>query len=100
MGLPLAIALADQGATVAVYDINPAAVSQVNQGHMPFGEAGAGPMLERAVAAQRLSASVDPTIVGTAEHVIIVIGTPVDEHLNPDQQAITKALAGCAEVPT
>jgi UDP-N-acetyl-D-mannosaminuronic acid dehydrogenase len=35
--------------------------------------------------------------VATAEHVVVVIGTPVDEHLNPDQQAIPRALAGCAE---
>ena len=35
-------------------------------------------------------------IVGTAEHVVVVIGTPVDEHLNPDQTAIPKALGGCA----
>ena len=96
VGLPLAIAFADRGAEVAVYDVNPAAVRQVNNGHMPFDEPGAGPMLERAVAARRLVASADPSIVGTAEHVIVVIGTPIDEHLNPDQQAITRALEGCA----
>jgi UDP-N-acetyl-D-mannosaminuronic acid dehydrogenase len=96
VGLPLAIALADRGANVAIYDINPDAVSRVSQGHMPFDEPGAQPMLERAVAGQRLSASTDPAVVGTAEHVIVVIGTPVDEHLNPDQQAITRALGGCA----
>jgi len=28
--------------------------------------------------------------------VVVVIGTPVDEHLNPDQQAIPIALGGCA----
>src|SRR5213078_2323725 len=33
----------------------------------------------------------------TAEHVIVVIGTPVDEHLNPKQIAITRALGGCSE---
>ncbi len=96
VGLPLAIAFADRGAEVAVYDVNPAAVAQVCQGRMPFDEPGAGPVLERAVAGGRLSASADPAVVGTAEHVVVVIGTPVDEHLNPDQQAITRALAGCA----
>jgi UDP-N-acetyl-D-mannosaminuronic acid dehydrogenase len=28
--------------------------------------------------------------------VVVVIGTPVDEHLNPNQTAIPKALVGCA----
>jgi UDP-N-acetyl-D-mannosaminuronic acid dehydrogenase len=96
VGLPLAIAFADRGARVTVYDINPAAVAQVSQGRMPFDEPGAGPLLARAVADGRLIASGDAAVVGTAEHVVVVIGTPVDEHLNPDPQAITRALAGCA----
>jgi UDP-N-acetyl-D-mannosaminuronic acid dehydrogenase len=97
VGLPLAIALADRGAQVAVYDVNPAAVAEVSSGHMPFLESGAAPMLERAIATGRLVASTDPAIVGSAEHVIVVVGTPVDEHLNPDQQAVPRALAGCAD---
>ena len=32
--------------------------------------------------------SADEATVGTAEHLIVVIGTPVDEHLNPDPQAV------------
>ena len=97
VGLPLAIAFADRGADVAVFDIDPVAAAQVGGGRMPFQEPGAAPLLERAVAAGRLVASVDPAIVGTAEHVIVVVGTPVDEHLNPDQEAVPRALAGCAE---
>ena len=30
--------------------------------------------------------------MGRAEHVVVVIGTPVDEHLNPDPHAVPKAL--------
>ncbi len=97
VGLPLAIALADRGAQVAVYDVNPVAVAEVSSARMPFLESGAAPMLERAIASGRLVASVDPAIVGSAEHVVVVVGTPVDEHLNPDQQAVPRALAGCAD---
>ena len=46
--------------------------------------------------AGRLRASADPAVVGSAEHVVVVIGTPVDEHLNPNQTAIPRALGGCA----
>jgi UDP-N-acetyl-D-mannosaminuronic acid dehydrogenase len=97
VGLPLAIAFAGRGAQTAVYDVNPAAVELVSTGRMPFAEEGAGPLLERAVAQRSLVASTDPAIVGSAAHVVVVIGTPVDEHLNPDQQAIPRALAQCAE---
>jgi UDP-N-acetyl-D-mannosaminuronic acid dehydrogenase len=96
VGLPLAIAFADRGARVGIYDVSEAAVATVNGGGLPFDEPGAAPLLERAVAAGRLRASLDPSVVGSAEHVVVVIGTPVDEHLNPDQQAIPIALGGCA----
>ncbi len=96
VGLPLAIAFAERGASVGIYDVSEAAVASVNAGRLPFDEPGAAPLLERAVASGRLLASADPAIVGTAEHVVVVIGTPVDEHLNPDQAAIPKALSGCA----
>ena len=99
VGLPLAIAFADRGARVVIFDISEAAVATVNAGRMPFDEPGAAPLLERAVAAGRLSASADPAVVATAEHVIVVLGTPVDEHLNPDQTAIPRALSRVRFVP-
>jgi UDP-N-acetyl-D-mannosaminuronic acid dehydrogenase len=48
------------------------------------------------VSSGRLRASTDPSVVGTAENVVVVIGTPVDEHLNPNQNAIPRALSACA----
>jgi UDP-N-acetyl-D-mannosaminuronic acid dehydrogenase len=96
VGLPLAVAFADRAARVGIYDVSETAVATVNAGKLPFSEPGAAERLERAVAAGRLEASSDPSIVGTAEHVVVVIGTPVDEHLNPDQAAIPNALGGCA----
>src|SRR6204780_4790884 len=96
VGLPLAIAFADRGARVAIYDVSEEAVERVNAAKLPFDEPGALPLLEPAVAAGRLRASTDPAVVGTAEHVVVVIGTPVDEHLNPDQTAIPKALGACS----
>ena len=96
VGLPLAIAFADRGLRVGIYDVSEVAVAGVNAGRLPFDEPGAGPLLERAAASGQLYASVDPAIVGSAEHVVVVIGTPVDEFLNPNQTAIPKALGGCA----
>jgi len=97
VGLPLAIALADRGAQVGIYDLSEAAVEVVNEGELPFAEPGAADVLKRVVAEGRLTASAAAATVATGEHVVVVIGTPVDEHLNPDQQAVPRALAGCAE---
>jgi UDP-N-acetyl-D-mannosaminuronic acid dehydrogenase len=96
VGLPLAIAFASRGLQVGIYDVSETAVAAVNAGHLPFAEPGAADLLREARAAGRLTASAEPSIVGQAEHVVVVIGTPVDEHLNPDQAAIPNALGGCA----
>jgi UDP-N-acetyl-D-mannosaminuronic acid dehydrogenase len=97
VGLPLAIALADRGASVLVYDVSETAVDLVNDAVLPFDEPGAQDKLKAAVASESLRASTDPSVVAQAENVVVVIGTPVDEHLNPDPQAIPRALEGCAE---
>jgi UDP-N-acetyl-D-mannosaminuronic acid dehydrogenase len=97
VGLPLAIAFADRGARVGIYDTSAEAVELVNSARLPFDEPGAAPVLDRVVADGRLLATTDPAIVGTAANVVVVIGTPVDEHLNPDQTAIPRALGVCSE---
>jgi len=70
VGLPLAIAFADRGARVAIYDVSEEAVERVNAAKLPFDEPGALPLLERAVASGRLTASTDPAVVGTADRAI------------------------------
>lgn len=96
VGLPLAIALADRGSRVVIYDVSEQAVATIAAGDLPFSEPGAEPMLRRALAAEMLSASTDPAVVATARTVIVVIGTPVDEHLNPDPSSIPRALDACS----
>ncbi len=97
VGLPLAIALAGTGASVLVYDVSETAVRLVNDAVLPFDEPGAQDKLSAALAAGTLVASTDPSVVGAAENVVVVIGTPVDEHLNPDPQAIPRALETCSK---
>ena len=97
VGLPLAIALADAGASTLIYDVSEHAVRLVNDAQLPFDEPGAAQKLKDAVAAGRLHASTDAAVVGNAETVVVVIGTPVDEHLNPDPQAIPRALEASAQ---
>src|ERR1700744_5564653 len=95
VGLPLAIAFADRGARVSIYDVSEPAVEMVNAGRLPFDEPGAAPLFERAVSSGRLRASTDPAVVGAAENGIVGSGTPVDEHLNPNQTAIPRSLGAC-----
>jgi UDP-N-acetyl-D-mannosaminuronic acid dehydrogenase len=95
VGLPLAIAFAQRGRRVAVYDVDRDAVNAVSHGQMPFREAGGAEALSAVIATGRLTATVDPAVVGRCKTLIVVIGTPVDEHLNPDAEAVPRALRAC-----
>ena len=84
VGLPLAAAFSSRGLRVVVFDIDHDAVRRVSSGVPPFHEAGLDGVLAEALGQDRLVASTDPAVLSEAEHVVVVIGTPVDEHLNPD----------------
>jgi UDP-N-acetyl-D-mannosaminuronic acid dehydrogenase len=96
IGLPLALALADRGAGVAIYDISEPAVAAVSAGRMPFAEPGTGMLLERMIAAGRLVASADPRIVSSAEHVIVAIPASDYTWASSGPQAMARALSECA----
>ena len=92
VGLPLGLAFADRGLSVALFDIDADAVARVNRAELPFREPGADEVLARVVADGTLRATTDPAVVGTAENVVVVVGTPIDEHLNPDLNAVHGAI--------
>ncbi len=92
VGLPLALAFADAGLDVVSYDINSSVVDLVNSGQMPFDEPEGQNYLQRGLNSGRFRATTDPTVIEEREVVIVVIGTPVDEHLNPDPEAVPRAI--------
>jgi UDP-N-acetyl-D-mannosaminuronic acid dehydrogenase len=81
VGLPLSIAFAPHH-DVLVYDTNPEAAELVKAGKMPFMDKGGEQGLREALA---LGMQVTTSSTGLAEcdFLVVVIGTPVDEHLNP-----------------
>ena len=94
VGLPLGIALANAGADVTLYDTQAERVAEIAAGKMPFLEWGAEVELARALASGRLHASTDPATISPAEVVIVTIGTPVDEFLDPKVRMFDRAIRG------
>ncbi len=92
VGLPLGLAFASAGLGTVLYDTNLAAVDMVRSGKVPHREPGAPDLLRRTLDVGTLVATTEPSSIAQAEHVVVVVGTPVDEHLNPDPQAVVKAL--------
>jgi UDP-N-acetyl-D-mannosaminuronic acid dehydrogenase len=95
VGLPLALAFADRELAVGIFDTDRRAVAEVQAGRMPFNEPGAQDVLTR-VLDERLTLSTDASLVSQAEHVVVVVGTPVDEHLNPSPEVVPRVLIDLA----
>jgi UDP-N-acetyl-D-mannosaminuronic acid dehydrogenase len=97
VGLPLGIAFADRGLRVVAYDRNPVAVDTVRSGKMPFDEPEADAALDRVLAAGTFEVTTEPDVLAQCEHLVVVVGTPVDEHLNPDPHVVATAIEQLAE---
>src|SRR3989344_3901001 len=83
VGLPLGIVFADKGLKVCLCDIDKKKAEMVKNGKMPFIEYDAEPILKKAVQNGNLAISLDQSSISKAKYVVIAIGTPVDEYLNP-----------------
>src|SRR5262249_59953490 len=95
VGLPLAIALASHH-SVRIFDIDRRAVERVRRGEMPFRDAGADEALREALR-RGLVVSDSPSSLEGADVLVVVIGTPVDEHLNPSFTAFDRILQELVE---
>lgn len=95
VGLPLALSFADAGWMAKAYDTDPHAVDRVNEGEMPFMEEGADRILQHVLKSGSFLATTDPRSISGADVVVVVIGTPVDDHLNPDPNAVVHAIEDC-----
>jgi len=92
VGLPLSLALADAGLRVCVYDINETTIARIEHGEMPFLETGADELLAKVLPTGRLTLTSDPSALRGAPVVIVVIGTPIDEFLNPSMTLFDRVI--------
>ena len=92
VGIPLVLALAESGLRVNVNDLNQATLDTLAAGKLPFIETGAEPVLAKALANKRLVFTRGPEHISVAGPVIITIGTPIDEFLNPVRSVVQDCL--------
>lgn len=93
VGIPLVLAFAEAGLTVNVNDLNRETLDILASGKLPFIEYGAELLLTKALSDKRLIFSDKPSDISTTGPVIVTIGTPVDEFLNP----VGKAVQNCID---
>ncbi len=92
VGLPLGIAFARAGVDVTLVDTDPGRVASVMAGRMPFLERGADEALPAAIATGRLHAVTTPDTIAEPDVVVVTIGTPVDEFLDPAVRTFDRAI--------
>jgi UDP-N-acetyl-D-mannosaminuronic acid dehydrogenase len=92
VGLPLGLVFAAKGQRVILYDIATQVLEIIRQGRLPFIEYDAEPVLKEVIG-KTLFVSADVRDVSAAHFVIIAIGTPVDEYLNPKLRALLELFA-------
>jgi UDP-N-acetyl-D-mannosaminuronic acid dehydrogenase len=88
VGVPLVLSFAAKGLTVNINDLNTTSLDTLRSGRMPFIEHGADELLQKALAEGRLFFTSKPGEISTKGPVIVTIGTPVDEFLNPVRRVI------------
>lgn len=82
MGLPLACAFGENGASVTVADINPSLVAAINAGTCPYEEPGLTDLLTDLHRTGRLAATTDTASAADQSDVVVVI---VPAHLSADR---------------
>ena len=88
VGVPLVLALVEAGLRVNVNDLNKDSLEALHAGRLPVIEHGAENVLSKALVTQRLVFTHAADRISTGGPVIITIGTPVDEFLNPVRKVV------------
>jgi UDP-N-acetyl-D-mannosaminuronic acid dehydrogenase len=92
VGLPLSLAFAKAGLRVGIVDIAEATLARIGRGEMPFLENGADELLAELLPTGRLEFSSSAEMLQRTRQVIVVVGTPIDEFLNPSMTVFDRTV--------
>jgi len=92
VGLPLALLFADHGLKTTILDLEQGKLDRILAGQMPFAELGAEEVLQRVLKRGTLNATTDAAFLKNCGFVVCIVGTPVDEHMNPSFDGILRVL--------
>ena len=92
VGLPLALTFCRAGLRVGIVDTRAEQMELVRSGTMPFLEEGAEELLASVLRNGRLELSTDAELIERSATVILSVGTPIDEFLNPSLKMLSNVI--------
>jgi UDP-N-acetyl-D-glucosamine dehydrogenase len=95
VGVPLAQVFADAGHSVALVDVQPNRVQQLNRGESYVGDV-PSEVLKKLVDSGRLSATTDYDTLREAEAILVALPTPLSEQREPDLSILLAATTDIA----
>lgn len=95
VGFPLALVLSESKNSI-VYGIGRdiQKIDKINKGKMPFMEKGAAPLLKKHIG-KNFFATTDYSCIKKSDYIILTLGTPVDENMNPVYSQINESIINC-----
>ena len=84
IGTPLGVVLSSKGYNVILVDKNIKNIKKINQGQMPFMEKGCATLLKKMIYKKKIFATNKINEVKKSKYIIVCIGTPVNNKLNPN----------------
>ena len=84
IGAPLGVVLSSKGYNVILVDKNIKNIKKINQGQMPFMEKGCATLLKKMIYKKKIFATNKINEVKKSKYIIVCIGTPVNNKLNPN----------------
>ena len=96
VGSCLGAVLTARGFSVLGVDVRPDLVNEVNQGRIPFNEPGLSEALARAHEGGLLQATTNLARISEVDVVLLCVGTPLGEGIEPDTSQVEAAARGLA----
>jgi len=95
VGLPLALVFAQEGYSVYGIGRDEKKIASLSRGEMPFIEREADQLLRKHVN-KTFFPTTDYKVIADCDYIIVTLGTPIDENMNPVYDQINAALQTCA----
>ena len=92
IGLPLSLCIAKEGFPVSIYDINNENLKKIDSGIFPYKEEGGRQLLRKILKKKNFSITKQISEIKKRKIIIICIGTPIDEYMNPVHSVIKKCV--------